>query len=104
MPDATSAKPVRIGARVPHEAYQTVRRAAELTGATVDQFLVQAALKEAKHVIEQQEIIRLSPRDWNWLLALTEARPKPNARLAAALKRYQKARRSAADHRFDWQP
>ena len=98
------AKQDRIGARVPHEVYETLCRAAELTGATVNQFLVQAALKEARHVIEQQEVIRLSPRDWNWLLQLTEAPPQPNAKLAAALKRYQKARTSDADHRFDGQP
>ena len=104
MTDTSAAKPVRIGARVSRDVYQTLCRAAELTGATVNQFLVQAALKEAKHVIEQQEIIRLSPRDWNWLLALTEARPKPNARLAAALKRYRATRSGDTDHVVDWWP
>ena len=61
------AKQDRIGARVPHEVYETLCRAAELTGATVNQFLVQAALKEAQEVIEREEVIRLSPRDWNWM-------------------------------------
>ena len=96
------AKQDRIGARVPHEVYQTLCRAAELTGATVNQFLVQAALKEAQEVIERQEVIRLSPRDWNWLLELMESPTKPNARLKAALKRYQKARRDDAGTRFSW--
>lgn len=104
MTEATLTKQDRIGARVSHEVYQTLCRAAELTGATVNQFLVQAALKEAQNVIEQQEVIRLSPRDWNWLLELTETPPRPNGKLAAALKRYQKARSSDADHAFDWQP
>ena len=48
-----NAKQDRIGARVPHEVYETLCRAAELTGATVNQFLVQSALKEAKAVIER---------------------------------------------------
>ena len=82
------AKQDRIGARVPREVFETLCRAAELTGATVNQFLVQAALKEAQEVIERQEVIRLSPRDWNCLLDLMENPPKPNARLKAALKRY----------------
>ncbi|HOW62264.1 MAG TPA: YlcI/YnfO family protein, partial [Candidatus Contendobacter sp.] len=43
-----TAKQERIGARVPHEVYETLCRAAELTGATVNQFLVQSALKEAQ--------------------------------------------------------
>ena len=41
----TIAKQDRIGARVPREVYETLCRAAELTGATVNQFLVQSALK-----------------------------------------------------------
>ncbi|MDQ1302624.1 MAG: hypothetical protein QG595_607 [Pseudomonadota bacterium] len=94
----------RIGARVPREVYETLCRAAELTGATVNQFLVQAALKEAQEVIEREEVIRLSPRDWNWLLELMDNPPRPNARLKAALKRYQKARRDDAGTSFSWEP
>jgi uncharacterized protein (DUF1778 family) len=94
----------RIGARVPHEVYETLRRAAELTGATVNQFLVQAALKEAQQVIEREEVIRLSPREWHWLLDLMENPSKPNARLKTALARYQKAARDDAGTSFHWQP
>jgi uncharacterized protein (DUF1778 family) len=98
------AKQDRIGARVPREVYQTLCRAAELTGATVNQFLVQSALKEAHAVIEREEVVRLSPRDWRWLLDLMENPPRPNARLRAAMKRYQKARRNDAGTSFSWQP
>jgi uncharacterized protein (DUF1778 family) len=94
----------RIGARVPHEVYATLCRAAELTGATVNQFLVQSALKEAQAVIEREEVIRLSSRDWNWLLDLMENPPRPNAKLKAAIKRYQKARRDDASTAFSWEP
>lgn len=100
----TVAKQDRIGARVPREVYETLCRAARLTGATVNQFLVQSALKEALAIIEREEVIRLSARDWNWLLDLLENPPKPNARLKAAIKRYQKAKRDDADSSFSWQP
>ena len=100
----TTAKQDRIGARVPHEVYETLRRAAELSGATVNQFLVQSALKEAQAVIEREEVIRLSARDWNWLLDLMENPPKPNPKLKAAIKRYQKARRDDAGTSFSWEP
>ncbi len=100
----TLAKQDRIGARVPHEVYETLRRAAELTGATVNQFLVQAALKEAQEVIEREEVIRLSPRDWNWLLDLMENPSMPNAKLKAAMKHYQKAKRDYAGTIFNWEP
>jgi len=100
--EASVAKQERIGARVPREVYQTLCRAAELSGATVNQFLVQSALKEAQLVIEREEVIRLSARDWNWLLALTEAPPQPNLQLQAALSRYRQARQDDAGHSFNW--
>lgn len=92
----------RIGARVPSDVYKTLKRAAELTGATVNQFLVQAALKEAHSVIEREQSIRLGPRDSAWLLDLLDHPAQPNAKLKAAIKRYQKAKRPNADSSFDW--
>lgn len=60
--------------------------------------------KEAQAIIEREEVIRLSPRDWNWLLELMENPPKPNARLKAAMKRYQKAQQDDVDTFFNWKP
>lgn len=102
--ETTTTKQDRIGARVPHEVYEILCRAAELTGATVNQFLVQAALKEAQLVIEREEIIRLSPRDWSWLLDLVENPPQPNTHLLSAIKHYQNAKQIDADSSFEWKP
>jgi len=104
MMETSIIKQDRIGARVPHEVYETLCRAAELTGATVNQFLVQSALKEAQAVIEREELIRLSPRDWNWLLDLLENPSEPNANLKAAMTRYQKSKLDDADSFFNWEP
>ncbi len=97
-------KQERIGARVPPDVYATLNQAAELLGATVNQFLVQSALKEAQAVIEREQTIRLSRRDCERLLDLLDNPPKPNARLKAAVKHYQKARRADADSSFNWKP
>ncbi len=103
---AATVKQERIGARVPPDVYATLNRAAELVGATVNQFLVQSALKEAQAVIDREQTIRLSRRDCERLLDLLENPPKPNARFKAAVKHYQKAkaRRSDADSSFNWKP
>jgi uncharacterized protein (DUF1778 family) len=98
------AKQDRIGARVPHEVYTTLCRAAELTGATVNQFLVQSALKEAHAVIEREELTRLTSRDWSRLISLMDNPPEPNARLKTAITRYQTAKQDDADSSFNWQP
>lgn len=87
-----------------HEIYETLCRAAELTGSTVNQFLVRAALKEAQEVIEREEVIRLSPRNLNWLLDLLDNPPEPNAKLKAALIRYQNAKRDDTGISFSFEP
>lgn len=50
-----------------------------------------------------EEVIRLSPRDWTWLLELMGKPAKPNARLKAAMKRYEMAKRGAVTS-FTWEP
>lgn len=104
MAATATSRQKRIGARVPRDVYETLNQAAELLGATVNQFLVQSALKEAQAVIEREQTIRLSRRDCERLLGLLDNPPKPNARLKAAMKRYQKARNADADHSFNWKP
>ena len=57
--ETITAKQDRIGARVPHDVYETLCRSAELSGATINQFLVQSALKEAEAVIERLSVNKL---------------------------------------------
>ena len=97
-------KQERIGARVPADVYKTLNRAAELIGATVNQFLVQSALKEARAVIEHEQSIRLSRRDSERLLQLLADPPEPNSRLKSALKHYKLSKGGRADNSFKWQP
>lgn len=104
MATTTTVRQERIGARVTPEVYETLNRAAELLGSTVNQFLVQSALEKAQAVIEREQTLRLSRRDCERLLGLLDHPPKPNTRLEAAAKRYQTARRADADHSFSWKP
>ncbi|MBN2886166.1 MAG: DUF1778 domain-containing protein [Chromatiaceae bacterium] len=103
MQPQTSKNQARIGARVPPEVLRTLHRAAELTGATLNQFLVQAALKEAQTVIEREQRLHLSERDAKRLLDLLENPPPSAPALSAAQHRYQTLKRDA-DSGFDWQP
>ncbi len=93
----------RIAARVPPEIFDTLCRAAELCGATVNQFLIQASLKEAQAVIDREQVIKLSRRDADQLLALLEHPPAPNATLLAAQAHYLQNKRDA-DSGFNWHP
>jgi len=80
----------RIRVRIAKHALDTLEHAAELQGATLNQFVVQAALSEARRIIERDSVIRLSGVDAAFLLNLL-ARPRaPNARLRKALQAYKK--------------
>ena len=100
---ATTNHRERITARVPSEVRETLERAADLAGATVNQFVVQAALREAERLIEQEHIIRLSGHGAEAFLRAMEAPPPPNDALLAAIKDYS-ARRDDQTGRIDWAP
>ncbi len=79
----------RITARVSDNVRVTLEQAAELLGATVNQFVVQTAFQEAQRVIERESVIRLSQKDARKVLSLLDHPPKPNQRLKDAVKEFQ---------------
>ena len=60
-PDPTRTS--RVEARIAPEALAVVRRAAEIQGRSLSDFLVAAALKDAHRTIEEALIVRLSVED-----------------------------------------
>ena len=93
----------RITARVPLAVQETLEMAASLTGATLNQFVVQTALREAERIIEQERVIRLSARDAQAFFAALDRPLPPNAALRAALQDYT-ARRDDQTGTLDWAP
>lgn len=77
---------VRITARVPSEMRRTLEQAAQLQGATLNQFVVQSAFREAQRVLERETVIRLSQRDAQKVFALLERPPRANKGLKEAVK------------------
>ncbi|MBI1329771.1 MAG: DUF1778 domain-containing protein [Alphaproteobacteria bacterium] len=78
----------RIEARISPDALSTVKRAAEIQGRSISDFVVAAAQEAAQRTIEAAQIVRLSVADQERVAALLLNPPKPNA----ALKRAMKAR------------
>jgi uncharacterized protein (DUF1778 family) len=80
----------RIEARIAPDALMIVRRAAEIQGRSVSDFVVAAAQEAASRTIEEAQIIRLSVEDQR---AFAEAILNP-APPSAALLRAAEAHRS----------
>ena len=62
----------RVTARVPLNVKDTIEEAAYISGSTLNHFIVQAALKEAKQVIEAERVANLSYRDADTVFSLIE--------------------------------
>ena len=83
----------RINVRLPSELKQTIEEAASALGQTVSEFAISTVVREARQVLHNAQITRLSNRDRDrFLAALDAADAKPNTALKAAARRYGKLR------------
>ncbi|HUI77241.1 MAG TPA: DUF1778 domain-containing protein [Bryobacteraceae bacterium] len=82
-----ATRTARIEARIAPDALRIVKRAAELQGRSVSDFLVAAAQEVAHRTIDQAEVIHLTTDEQQRFI---ESLLKPPA-MAPALKRAKKA-------------
>ena len=86
---AISKQNQRVSARVPTHVYQMLAQAAELTGATLNQFLVQSAFEKAQKVIEHEWFIKMTVRSASAFFDALENPPEPNEKLSNAIRAYK---------------
>ncbi len=80
----------RLEARLPNEVLTRLKRAAEIQGRTLTDFVVAAADEAACRAIEQTEILRLSAEDQRQIAKAILNPPKPTPALRRAARRYRK--------------
>jgi uncharacterized protein (DUF1778 family) len=85
-----SARTARIEARIAPEALALVKRAAEIQGRSLSDFVVAAAQEAAHRTIEETEIIRLSVQDQRILAEALIAPPEPTPAMRRAAARYRR--------------
>ena len=79
----------RIEARIAPEALAIVKRAAEIQGRSVSDFIVAAAQEAANRAIEETQIIRLSIEDQHAFAAAILNPPEPTPALRRAFRRHR---------------
>jgi uncharacterized protein (DUF1778 family) len=85
----SQTRSMRLEARISPDTLATVKRAAEIQGRSVSDFVVAAARDAAQKAIEDSQIIRLSLEDQQVLAATLLRPPMP----APALRRARNAHR-----------
>jgi uncharacterized protein (DUF1778 family) len=89
-PSPAPVRTSRVEARIAPDALVIVRRAAELQGRSVSDFLVAAALKAAHQTVEDAQIIRLSIEDQQRFADMLLNPPPLSPGLQRALKARQR--------------
>lgn len=92
MPTASST--ARLEARISTDLHSMLKRAAELQGRTMTDFVVTAVQDAARLAIEQAEVIRLSLTDQECFAQALLSPPKPSPALERAFARRNKLLRA----------
>lgn len=85
----------RLTTRITDHVQEKLQVAADILGATLNQFVVQAALEKADKVIESESTIVLTRRESLRLLDLIENPPPRNEKFLQAQARYQRTKDDA---------
>jgi uncharacterized protein (DUF1778 family) len=86
----------RLTTRITDHVQEKLQAAADLVGATLNQFVVQAALEKAEKVIESESTIILTRRESLRLLEMIENPPSRNDKFLQAQARYQMLKNDAS--------
>jgi uncharacterized protein (DUF1778 family) len=82
----------RLTTRITDHVQERLQVAADIVGATLNQFVVQAALEKAERVIESESTMVLTRRESLRLLEMIENPPPRNEKFLQAQARYQRMR------------
>lgn len=86
----TTISTARLEARISTELHATLKRAAEIQGRTMTDFVVSAVQDAAQRAIEQSGVIRLSLTDQECFASALLSPPKPSSALKRAFARRKK--------------
>lgn len=87
---SSTTRTERVEARIAPDVLEVVRRAAEIEGRSVSDFLVGAAQEAAHRTIEQTQIIRLAIEEQQRFAALLLSPPELPPAMARAAKAHKK--------------
>ena len=84
----------RLEARISNDLHSMLKRAAELQGRTMTDFVVAAVQDAAQRAINQAEVVRLTLKDQESFAQALLSPPKPAPALKRAFSRHRKLLRA----------
>lgn len=89
MASNADRKETRLVARTSTEIQEIIQRAANYSGASLSQFLIESAMDKARIVIERTETLRLSMAGADALFSALENPPKASKKALKAARHYK---------------
>jgi len=86
---AHSSATARLEARLPSDVHALLKRAAEIQGRSLTDFVVAAAHEAACRTVEQADVVRLSIEDQRRIATAIAKPPAPAPALRRAVKRHR---------------
>jgi uncharacterized protein (DUF1778 family) len=80
----TAQRADRINLRLSRESKRRLARAAAYSDKTLTDFVIDVALQKADAIVRRQEVITLTPAEWQRFQAMLLDPPPPNRRLKRA--------------------
>lgn len=80
----------RITARLPSSTRSIIERAAAIYGASINQFIVQAAVERANEVLRSMETVKLSARDARVFMDALASPSQPSKELLDAVQAHDR--------------
>lgn len=91
-----NAASARLNMRVKEDALDRIRTAADITGTDVTAFVISAATAEARKVIMEERVLRLSNREVDQLVDLMAEDRGPSTALVEAARRLSEIEETTA--------
>lgn len=89
MATIAQRKETRLVARTSAETQEFIQRAADYSGTTLSQFLIESAMEKARNVIERTENLHLSMAGADALFVALENPTKASRKLLKAAQHYK---------------
>lgn len=87
----------RLEARISTDLHAMLKRAAELQGRTITDFVVSVVQDAARHAIEQADVIQLSLADQECFAQALLSPPEPTSALKRAFSHHRKLLRKESE-------
>lgn len=87
---AAVEKTSTLEVHLPVDVLSTIQRAAEIQGGSLEEFLIEAAHRQARELVERETTVQLDRNETRWVFSMLENPPEPSTEILEAVAAHRK--------------